>query len=289
MRKRRIAILLHKNASETSINAYMIKLLADKWRENDFEVVLLFGCGQFIPADILFIHVDLSIVPNSYFKFAARYPVVINGGAKDIRKSKFSKGLLRPNDDWDGPVIVKSDKNYGGRPERRRRRGLRAKIGRKMHAALKRLNLNSAISFIKTPLDYRIYHHLREVPRLYFYHPGLVIQKFKPEMDNGLYCVRHMIFLGDHLNCTRLKAPHPIVNGHTSVKIENNITPHPRILALREQFSIDYGKFDYVIVNGQAILLDINKTVGCPPPKDIKCMGTKIQYLAKGLYEFMGW
>jgi len=37
---------------------------------------------------------------------------------RDIRKSAFSRNLVRPGDGWDGPVIVKSDLNCAGRPER---------------------------------------------------------------------------------------------------------------------------------------------------------------------------
>jgi hypothetical protein len=42
--------------------------------------------------------------------------------------------------------------------------------------------------------------------------------------------------------------------------------PVPDFLrAERERLGFDYGKFDFVIHDGQAVLLDANKTPGPPP------------------------
>ena len=124
--RRRIAILMHEKDGEHTIHQYVITLLADHWREDGHEVFFLFGTKRFVPADLIIVHVDLSVVPDSYLRFAARYPVAVNGRVRDIRKSTFSTGLLRPDDLWQGPVIVKSDFNYAGEPERLREHAVQA-------------------------------------------------------------------------------------------------------------------------------------------------------------------
>ncbi|MDR9365401.1 MAG: hypothetical protein RI575_08690 [Balneolaceae bacterium] len=58
-------------------------------------MIFLFGTDRFVPADLLFMHVDLSIVPDEYFEFAEKYPIENNGNIKDIRKSTYGTHLNR--------------------------------------------------------------------------------------------------------------------------------------------------------------------------------------------------
>ena len=88
-----------------------------------------------MPADLILVHVDLSVVPEKYLAFASRYSIVLNGRLPDIRKSVVSTNLVGMRDSWTGPVIAKSDLNYGGRPERSRRPRWRDKYLRVWHAA----------------------------------------------------------------------------------------------------------------------------------------------------------
>lgn len=286
MKKRRIAILMHQEDDEDVLEEYLVARLAEYWREAGHEVVFLFGTDQFVPADLLIVHVDLSVVPESYRAFADRYPVAINDRVVDIRKSTFSRGLLQPGDSWDGPVVVKTDNNAAGYPEHDRA-GLLAKVHRKLIAAMYRLKLEEPISLLRTTLDYPVYDHLREVPRSYFYNPSLVVQKFMPEKEDGFYCVRYMEFLGEHITCTRLKGKHPIVKRKNAEEVEVDIEPHPEIVAMRDRLQIDYGKFDYVVSDGEAILLDVNKTVGYTPSVQETDERRELRrYRAEGLYDF---
>jgi hypothetical protein len=98
---------------------YLVHHLAELWRRDGLEVVYLYGTDRFVPADLVLVHVDLSVVPAEYPEFAAQYPVVLNGRICDIRKTATSRYLVQPGDDWDGPVIVKSNLNCGGYPEYR--------------------------------------------------------------------------------------------------------------------------------------------------------------------------
>lgn len=59
-------------------------------------------------------HVDLSVAPRRIHRFAQCYPKPFNANAPDIRKRAFADGLLNPGSTYSGPVIAKSDLNYGG-------------------------------------------------------------------------------------------------------------------------------------------------------------------------------
>ena len=89
--RRRIAILWHARDRTRRLDRYVITRFADYWREGGHEVRFVFGPGQFVPADIAVLHVDLSVVPEPYLELAARYPVGINGRVRDIRHSAFSR------------------------------------------------------------------------------------------------------------------------------------------------------------------------------------------------------
>lgn len=288
MKKYQIAILMHESDNENTVKRYLIYQFARYWSEDGHTVFYLFGTKKYIQADLIFVHVDLSVVPNAYLTFARRYPVCVNGQVGNIKKSFFSQNLLRPNDPWDGQVIIKTNKNAAGVPERWRG-GFTKKIQNKLLSNLK--IDHSDLHIFKPPLKdhhfYPIYEHIRHVPRYYFFHPGLVVQKFTPETEKNFYCIRYMRFLGDRFSCKRLKGYHPIVTGETMEKVETSIDPHKEITAMRKKLQFDYGKFDYVVVDGKPILLDINKTMGCPP--DIsknKEMNKQLKYLAKGLYSY---
>ncbi len=67
-----------------------------------------------IPADLAIMHVDLTRVPDDYVAFGATFPHCINLRAADISKRAVSDALLGPDEAWDGPVIVKSNWNFGG-------------------------------------------------------------------------------------------------------------------------------------------------------------------------------
>jgi hypothetical protein len=77
----------------------------------------------------------------------------------------------------------------------------------------------------------------------------------------------------------------PIVNSSTQVHTEF-VEPHPDILRLRKAMKFDYGKFDYVIHEGQALLLDANKTVGAANYPSTPQRVADRRYRAEGLYAF---
>jgi hypothetical protein len=257
--KKTFAVLFHEKQTQDSLQHYVISRVAEHWREDGHEALYLFGTSKFIPADLVLVHVDLSVVPETYLEFARRYPIVLNGQVRDIRKSTLSENILRRDTSYDGRVIVKSNLNYAGAPEQRLTSSpsLLQSFSFRLRT---RYRIFRSLWF-ESPRDYLVYDHLRHVPRRYFGANDIIVEKFLPEMDGELFCVRCFHFLGDRTFAVRLKASCPIVNGSTYKSLEK-IEPHPQIVALRKKLNFDYGKFDYVVVDGKAILLDANKTVG---------------------------
>lgn len=241
--RKSIALLFHEQDSPATIRNYLITHYARYWQQQGLNVFALFGTQHFVPADLILLHVDLSVVPEAYFAFAARYPVVLNGKVRDIRKSTFSQHLLKPGDQYSGAVIVKSDCNYAALPERR------------LFAQ------GTPQTIFNSPLDYLLFQNINAVPAHIWQAPGLVVEQFLPEVVDGLYHVRFYNFLGRKGNCMRIASSHPVVHISHAVKIEQ-IPFDPRLDELRRAYNFDYGKFDYVERDGEIILFDTNKTTG---------------------------
>jgi hypothetical protein len=267
---RKIAVLFHEKHRGQSLN-YLIHHYAEFWREDGHEVVFLFGIEQFVPADLVIVHVDLTIVPQEYLDFAKRYPVALNGRVKDIRKSTYSRLLVRPEDAWREKVIVKSNYNFAGTPERN------------LGVSLDPRGVSN--SYFWSPRDYQVYETLNAVPASLFDDPNVIVEKFQPEFANGLYFMRAMLFLGDRFTCTRFVSREPIVNGATNIGSET-IEPHAEMIELAKAMKFDYGKFDYVIYEGKPILLDANKTTGGVTASTDPKMIARRRHRAQGLYKY---
>jgi hypothetical protein len=258
---RRIAVLFHARDRRRDLSVYSVYYLAGFWREAGYDVCFRFGPRDYAPADLGFLHVDLSVVPRAYLELAARYPRTVNGRVRDIRKSAFSRNLVCPGDGWDGPVIVKSDLNCAGRPERL----LREPAWVRSHALARRAQwylrrLTGAPPFDDSR-DYLVFTRRADVPPRYFADRRYVVERFLPEVAAGLYHTRIFQFLGDRWTCTRLSAREPVVNTAAAVH-SVDVEPHPEIFAWRRRLGLDYGKLDYVERDGGIELLDVNKTVG---------------------------
>jgi hypothetical protein len=143
---------------------------------------------------LVIVHVDLSVVPDRYLEFARQYPIVLNGEVKDIRKSTFSKLLLKSGDSYEGKVIVKSNLNYAGQPERMR--GI-LPSSQPSGAATDIPGVQGAPApLFDSPLDYQLYDRLEDVPRSWLDDPNLVVEKFLPEKEGDLYHTRTLLFFG---------------------------------------------------------------------------------------------
>jgi hypothetical protein len=279
----RVAVLFHAN-EEQGGRSYIVHHLAQFWREDGHEVDFLFGTRRFVPADILLVHVDLSVVPADYLRFAARYGVALNARVADIRKSTISRNLVRRGDGWEGPVIVKSNLNYAGQPELALRRSWLEQRFWAWRRVIERMPRPWEKPIAQWQ-DYQVFESLSCVPWSLRVSNKVVIERFRPELENGLYHLRIYQFLGDRSTCARLASPKPVVKAENAVRVES-IQPHPAILAWRQRLGIDYGKLDYVVSGGDAVLLDVNKTTGASTHMADADLRVMRRHLAEGLYSY---
>ena len=280
MTPRTIGILFHEKNRKRHLSGYAITFLAEFWSQDGHRVHYLFGTRKFVPADLLLVHVDLSVVPDEYLEFASRYPIALNSDVKDIRKSQISTNLVKQDDVYSGKVIVKTDLNFGGSPEqilRRHRSPWRRLASRFVRA-------HTIGASLKTHSKYRIYDRLTDVSPAVFERDDLVVEKFLPEQEGNFFFVRNYEFLGDSATCTRLASRDPIVKDQTIVWIEE-IEPHPEIVQARKRLNFDYGKFDYVIYDGQPVLLDANKTTGADRIRTPE-LNARRRRRANGIYSY---
>jgi hypothetical protein len=233
-------------------------------------------------ADLAILHVDLTQVPSSYLELARKYPATINMHASDISKRHVSGALVKKGDAYGGQVIVKTDANCGGHPELKhalRRGEVSGPPGRQSWEARRALQ------------NYPLFGTPEAVPAGVWSNPNLVVEHFTPERnEDGEFVVRMWVFLGSrsiHYCCI---SDEPVIKSGNTMRRElltHLPVPH-ELQKRRSELGIDYGKFDYVLVEGKAVLIDANKTPGFPrsrsksPEQD-----ARIKHLSEGLLDFL--
>ncbi len=247
----RIVVITHEYDDFSSRN-YLIEGLFEHWRELGHEVVITAGTPPGTSGDIAILHVDCSVVEEAYLDYAKRFPVVLNAGTRDIRKSAISRMLVTRGDDWWGPVVVKSDLNCGGLPERVHNR-VAARMG---HAA--------AHAGAKLFEQYEVLDSQALVRRRVWKDPNLVVERFIPECDERGFWLRTWVFFGDSERCNRYCGPRAIVKASETTFSEPVPVPE-ELREMRARLGFDYGKFDFVVNQGRATLLDANRTPGSAP------------------------
>ena len=226
---------------------HLMSVLVPRWVDAKHRCILHAGPDKLPAADLAFLHVDLSVVPQEYLDAMKRYPIAVNGSIADIRKRAHSVNLVARGDPYAGRVIVKSDLNSGGKPE----------VGkRNMARSLGKLN-----GPMEDPAEsqYRVYDSPAEVPAAVWDDPALVVEKFLPEQEGDTYLLRYYYFLGDAEANLVLRSREPIVKAVNTYRVDFE-PPPPEIRALRRKLGFGYGKFDYVLRDGRVVLFDANRT-----------------------------
>jgi hypothetical protein len=277
----RIAILLHERTREYARDRrYTVWELEDIWREAGHGVEAVYGVDEEYLAgfDVVIQHVDLTVVPPDHRYEGTGSQIVLNRHCYDISKSGISDlGIRSPDgpapEGWDGPVIVKTECNHGGRPEADNRSASR------WRRELRRLLRNSRFRFrFDVDLDphrYPVFDSVREVPRAVWSNPSLVVERFMPERVGESYSIRWCLFLGDRATSFRLLSNKPIVKASSGsaepVPVPDDLT------AMRERIGLDYGRFDYVVHDGKSYILDVSRTpAGMPAQADRRAAAEKI-------------
>ncbi len=268
---KRILILVHEHDGYPHSRVHQIWSMADLWREEGLDVRVVKGPGDpagQVDADLVIPHVNLSVVPQEYREWLERHPRVLNAGIYDITKRTVSSFLVSADDAYDGPVVVKTNLNYGGLPElamehRRRQATLVGRVKRRLLGS-RRLKVPTVTSLetatVMDKKDYRLFESKRDVPRGVFENPNLVVQQLLSEPHGDLYCVRAYYFCGDRYECE--------LHGYEDrlrrkiADLQESCEPHPDIIRIRQRMGWDYGKLDYVLRDGRVVLFDANKTLG---------------------------
>lgn len=269
-----IIILEHQMQKDFN-HPYMVYLLAERWRADGHRVLIHHGTGEPPNGDIAIVNIDLTIVPDAYISLFKRYPVVVNNAPTNISKRGFSQLVVEPNSDWEGPVIVKTNANFGGRIDQR----LRQRAARAGQVA--DIPPGPALK------DYPILQSIAEVAPAIWENEGLIVEKFLPEQDADGYYMRAWVFFGEKDRSFRDRAEVPVIKSHHILERQPIEVP-AEIRTWRERLGFDFGKFDYVVVDGAPILLDTNRTPGAPTKLLADpAMRASLDNFAAGLYSFL--
>jgi hypothetical protein len=120
------------------------------------------------------------------------------------------------------------------------------------------------------PYDYPVFNSLAEVPPGVWKNPNLIAEKLVWERnEKGHFLMRNWFFLGDQGFTRSVSSPYHIVKpaepgkeipGRECEFHFQDEPPHPVIQEMRESMGFDYGRFDYVMVNGDPYVFDMNDT-----------------------------
>lgn len=236
---------------------YFLNLLIAEWEQTGLEVLVCGDVNDLPEADIAVLHVDLTRIPLSYRVLSKRYPTVLNVNTTDISKRHVSRQLLKANDHYSGPVIVKTDANCGGGPERKIR--YKAPLIGLFRRILDRQRHWTTTGIIKS-CNYPIYQSIDKVPLEVWKNPALVVERFVAERYGENYALRQWVFFGNREISKISFSPSPIVKANNSISSERLDSVPDSLRSMREKLGFDYGKFDYVMHEGNAVLLDVNRT-----------------------------
>jgi len=248
---------------------YLLRLFVRAWEERGIKVVVVRDEASFQPADIAFLHADLTVVPEHCLALCRRYPRVINGGAIDIQKRFFSDLLVTPTSDWQGPVIVKTEWNCGGWREYREwlEKTLVGQLLQRVGGFETYHNFRARQEAKRSWRDrrllpygqYPIYASRSEIPDGVWQNSNMVVEKFISEKEGNEYYCRHWNFLGDREITFRSYSMDPVVKLNGRLERTKDTVPDD-LREIRQSLGFDYGKFDYCVVDGKTMLYDVNRT-----------------------------
>jgi hypothetical protein len=272
----KIVIIQHENDSGEDGGVYFIEMIARCWRERGHEVEFIRHLNHRCVADVAVLHVNLSVVPEDYLAYAKEFPVTLNGKLSDIRKRQISAHLVGPRSPYEGPVIIKTDLNYAGFPEkillqqaspRMRTFGNYLRFVRRNSRKVLRWFFSrrsdkenfAASSYRGT---FRILANKDRVPSHLWGSRDWVVEKFLPEVEGDRFVIRHAYFLGDRCVGFKNSSRDPIIKDEAEDGHSESMVVDEQVRRMREQIGLDFGKIDYVMHQGKAVVLDVSKTIG---------------------------
>lgn len=259
---------------------YLLYRLTELWQEAGHTVSV--GPAKRVAADLAIMHVDLTVVPEHHLPDNPDGCPLLNGGVLDISKTRITRQRVMPGDIDVGPVIVKSNLNaYGGREFR----ALSPWSGPRLRRRLSRVLPWSWVGCLPRN-HYPVLDDVSRVPGWVWGRPDLIVERFTPERDGADYVLRCWLFFGDEEYSVKLFSDRPVVKAGNIHRHEYLHEVPESLRAARRALGFDFGKFDYVMVNGDAVLLDVNKTPaisGAARTPNLLRLATGLQALARGV------
>ena len=259
---------------------YLLGYLAELWEEAGCRIT--YGPIRTLDADIGIMHIDETWVSEEILPSNPRNLPLLNADVLNISKSFISANLVKQGSDYAGPVIIKTDANYFGLPE----------LKQKKRWSLKRLLRNKKAPahlwrlFRELPQkSYPILDSVTAVPNWVWKRNDLVVEKFLPERVNGQFVLRLWIFLGEADYGAKVFSNEPVVKTGNMTHYEYLDEVPDSLREIRKKLNMDFGKFDYVMVDGEALLLDVNKT---PSISAQRTPNSRARRLKDGLLPFLG-
>lgn len=255
----RIAVISHE-IDEFENSGYLLNRLIAEWQARGIGIAVIKGTGQPLPpADLAILHTDITAVGDDYARIIDHYPKVINGRVRDTSKSRFSRLIVGRGDAYRGPVIVKTDMNYGGMRELQQRY-----LQGDMTSTITIQRPWRRVEWLE---EYPIFNSPAEVPTGVWQNPNLVVEKFLPERNQaGEYLLRIWVFFGDREIYYQCVSNEPVVKSTNTLRRETlDLAGLPQSLReTRARLGFDYGKFDFAVSDGGVALYDVNRTPGFP-------------------------
>jgi hypothetical protein len=258
--------------------ACLISRLAGLWREQGYKISV--GPSRRLDGDAGIMHVDRTSVPAQYIPDNPQRRPLLNASVLDISKRRISRNLVGIDSDHAGRVIVKTNANYFGWAERLARpSGILWRCVRLLGSTLSWKLTRELLSE-----NYPVYENLSRVPEWVWFRDDLVVERFLPEIEKDEFVLRIWMFFGDQEYGARIFSPDPIVKMRVMTHYEYIDGVPETIRDMRRKLGMDFGKLDYVLVNGEAILLDVNKT---PAVSASRSPSANLRRLASGLAYYL--
>ena len=282
MAQPKVVVLTHLRQGLQPLSA-VSRMIQTAWRPAGVDVVVHQGVRNAPTADLAILHVDLTVTPPEYLELGARYPRCLNLAVTDISKRRISRNLVTRDDPYDGPVMVKTDRNYGGRPER----SLWLSEGGALRRARHRVAelLPPSWSGRLRDGNYLVFDRKRAVPAWVWRTPSLVVERLLVERRGDRCRMYQWYFFGDADCVVPVDGTGRFVDFMRQETLDRQ-TPHREVpTSIRErrrELGFDFGKLDYVVHEGEPALLDANRTPALDEPE----LG-RTAMLAPGLWSFL--
>lgn len=243
----KIALLWHPRHWRFMRKKYLLWQHVELWERDGMDIGHFRSARRAAAwADLVIVHMDVSVIHPKYIDALANHPCVLNRGVLDIRKSSTSECTLQRDSTWTGPVIVKSNLNREGRPERMK--GIAAGF--------------KGSWWSRKESQYLEFSSLRAVPTWAWKGNSWVVERQELQRTGSGYATASATFFGNEISAVTLHAPSTVVKGANSTRTERMKQVPEEILHKRKELLLDYGKIDFTTNERGIHVFDVNKTIG---------------------------